>query len=350
MGKQPQKQSNGQQKKPSTNKQRGRPPKYKSPQPSIDQKQQNNNQKQYWFTDNETREIVRILASKCQILFKCLSGQSANKLKNSFWPENQQEVTFNNFKLKRQTFIEEATELQTKLLKKLENHLSIKLIGDKQQMNYFIFGDNTSDEATFDQENSNSKMMLLNPIIHQDFQRTLKNLLELTDQSKCSSQDISVEDDLHDIKRQKHFDLHENFSQDFSGEDNLNFNNKHKQLDQPESTIQDLSAEDDLYDINKHKHFVSWAFVLAWGQEFREHLTKLQNESQTNMPEDESPSNKQGRPENLIQKSNEIMSRKKEELSCHSIDQLIENYQDKYKKEIDDLKNLLKERFTSLKQ
>ncbi|CAD8166087.1 unnamed protein product [Paramecium octaurelia] len=343
MGKQPKIQSNKQQKKPSSNKQRGRPPKYKSPQPSIEQKSQNNNYKQHWFTDNETREIVRILASKCQILFKCLSGQSANKLKNSFWPENQSDISFNNFKLRRQIFIEKATELQTELLKKLEKHLSIELIGEKQQMNYFIFGNNTSDDTAFNQQNSNSKMKLLTPIIHQDFQGTLKNLLELTDQLQSSNQDLPPGDDLYDIKRQKNFDLFENFGQDLSDEDNLYFNNKHKQLDQPERTVQDITVEDDLYDINKHKHFVSWAFVLAWGQEFRDHLTKLQNE-------DESPSNKQGRPENLMQKSTEILERKTEELSCHSIDQLIEIYQDKYKKEIDDLKHLLKERFTNLKQ
>lgn len=60
-------------------------------------------------------------------------------------------------------------------------------------------------------------MELLEPYIHQDFKETLTELLKSTNESKSA----------------------------------------------------------DLYDISKHKHFVSWALVLAWGKEVRDHLTKL---------------------------------------------------------------------------
>ncbi|CAD8167710.1 unnamed protein product [Paramecium pentaurelia] len=286
MGKK-QSENNKQQKNNGSNrkdKSRGRPPKQQiQTSNSIDTQPFDINQKQFWFTVDEAREIVRILASKCQILFKCLSGQSANNLKTQFWSSNQPQISFNIFKQKRQEFAEKVTELQTELLKKLEQYLQIKLIGEKEQMNYFFFGNNTTHDTTLTEETQDTIIQLLNPIIHEDFLGTLKELLVLTSQ--------------------------------------------------PENSILDLK-QIDLYNINKHKHLVSWAFVIAWGKE------------QKIFSEEEIPSQKQDTPQNLIEQSAKIQENKEKEVLLN-IDQLIQNYQEKYENEINDLIDILKQRFTN---
>ncbi|CAD8167630.1 unnamed protein product [Paramecium pentaurelia] len=245
----------------------------------------NFNQQLFWFQSKEATEILIILASQCQIIFKCVSGKGAKKYQNTDIKE-QLPV----FKNERNAFVYKIKNCQNDLLRKLEKHLQINLIGDQKEMNFFFFGRNNVTIQT-----QNPIMDILNPYIHQDFIDTLTELLELRNQVN---------------------------------------NTNHYQ-----------SRKKNLYNINNHKHFVCWAFISAWQIEIREHLKQLQEK----LPTDNQVFLTQGqKSQELIQlksKSDEIWRKKKQEVEqLEDINQLIMKYQQQSNEKIHDIIKMFEQR------
>ncbi|CAK74333.1 unnamed protein product (macronuclear) [Paramecium tetraurelia] len=252
---------------------RGRPSKKLDGQkPSI-----NSNQPQFWIQSQEATQIFIILATNAQIVFKCLSGKQKNQeIKITKQSDTKRSSSLTKYRKSRQEFVRNAEKLQNKLLKNLENHLQIELIGQQEQMNYFFFQDNK--KTNFDQEPYNMMMELLRPYIHKDFYKTLIKLLELQSTFKINQSDL-----------------------------------------------------DDLYNIQKHKHFVSWALVIAWGKKIRAHLEllqKIRNESELTQAGLYA--------KQLMDKSVEIRKKKEDDVK-KDISQLVKDKEKKIKKEINEI-------------
>ncbi|CAD8098352.1 unnamed protein product [Paramecium sonneborni] len=263
---------------------RGRPP--KPPQT----KEPYQDQKICWFSADESRKIIEILGTKCQILYKCLSGKSANNFKNKIWSSANNQISFNDFKSFRQEFAKQMTELQNKLLIKLQEYFQIELVDGDKQMDYFFFQNNTKKELndTTTSNQSNTFLDLLLPYIHIDFICTLQELIQIYNQPQnldCQQQ-ISQNRDLYNISKD-----------------------------------------------SKHKHLGCWAFICAWGKDAKDHIKKLQKID--DIPENQQPD----QPISLIElkeQSEKILEKKEKEININ-IENLIQAYQQELEKEIDDL-------------
>ncbi|CAD8068579.1 unnamed protein product [Paramecium primaurelia] len=259
----------------------------------------NFNQQLYWFQSKEATEILIILASQCQIIFKCVSGRRSKRYQSDI---QEQFDVFKDFKNQRKIFLYKIRvqyllsqiiqNCQNDLLRKLEKHLQINLIGDQKEMNFFFFGRNNVTIQT-----QHPIMDILNPYIHQDFIGTLTELLELR----------------YQVNNTNHYQ----------------------------------SRKKNLYNINNHKHLVCWAFISAWQIEIREHLKQLQEK----LPTDNQVFLTQGqKSQELIQlksKSDEIWRKEKQEveqLEDQDINQLIMKYQQQSNEKIHDIIKMFEQR------
>ncbi|CAD8165997.1 unnamed protein product [Paramecium octaurelia] len=232
------------------------------------------NQPEIWYQSQEATEIIIILAAQGRILFQCLSGKKKKQISRITKPSStKRSYSLTKFRNSRQDFVKHAETLQNQLLKKLEEHLEIELIGQQKQMDYFFFQDNK--KTNLAQEPQMKVMKLLSPYIHKDFQETLITLLKLQHISKINQ-----------------------------------------------------SIKGDLSNINKHKHFVSWAFIIAWGKKIRSHLTRLQQ-----IRNDDELREASLLAKDLMDESKEILKQKTQEVE-QEISQLINSYRQDYKEEI----------------